>query len=192
MKNFTKIYYALLIILAFAISMSCSEDEEILVPKFEMSLDGEAFDPAERYSLINTYAGEKLVDGNLKKIFILYLQINEGEPRLDVQHFALYLLDSNADDDGELLDVGIYTWESPDGKYAGVEIPGDQEYIIWNEVIVQDAGQLGGAHVGLISLTVEGEFFNPYIQTSMTVSMLLENYPIGVDATATPYEYLLN
>jgi len=192
MKNFTKIYYALLIILAFAISMSCSEDEEILVPKFEMSLDGEAFDPAERYSLINTYAGEKLVDGNLKKIFILYLQINEGEPRLDVQHFALYLLDLNADDDGELLDIGTYTWESPDGKYAGVEIPGDQEYIIWNEVIVQDAGQLGGAHVGLISLTVEGEFFNPYIQTSMTVSMLLENYPIGVDATATPYEYLLN
>ena len=192
MKNFTKIYYALLIILAFAISMSCSEDEEILVPKFEMSLDGEAFDPAERYSLINTYAGEKLVDGNLKKIFILYLQINEGEPRLDVQHFALYLLDSSADDDGELLDIGTYTWESPDGKYAGVEIPGDQEYIIWNEVIVQDAGQLGGAHVGLISLTVEGEFFNPYIQTSMTVSMLLENYPIGVDATATPYEYLLN
>ena len=192
MKNFTKIYYALLIILAFAISMSCSEDEEILVPKFEMSLNGEAFDPAERYSLINTYAGEKLVNGNLKKIFILYLQINEGEPRLDVQHFALYLLDSSADDDGELLDIGTYTWESPDGKYAGVEIPGDQEYIIWNEVIVQDAGQLGGAHAGLISLTVEGEFFNPYIQRSMTVSMLLENYPIGVDATATPYEYLLN
>ena len=189
MKNFTK---TILIILAFAISMSCSEDEEILVPKFEMSLNGEAFDPAERYSLINTYAGEKLVDGNLKKIFILYLQINEGEPRLDVQHFALYLLDSNADDDGELLDVGIYTWESPDGKYAGVEIPGDQEYIIWNEVIVQDAGQLGGAHAGLICLTVEGEFFNPYIQRSMTVSMLLENYPIGIDATATPYEYLLN
>ena len=103
MKNFTKIYYTLLIILAFAISLSCSKDEEILVPKFEMSLDGESFDPAERYSLINTYAGEKLVDGNLKKIFILYLQINEGEPRLDVQHFALYLLDSNADDDGEAV-----------------------------------------------------------------------------------------
>jgi hypothetical protein len=193
MKDFTKIYYIVLIVLALAVSMSCSKDEEeVLMPKFEMSLDGEAFDPAERYSVINTFAGEKVVDGNLKKIFILYLQIDEGEPRLDVQHFALYCLDSDADDDGELLDIGTYTWENPDNKYAGVEIPGNQEYIVWNDIEVIDAGQKGGAYVGLIHLTAEGEFYNPYIQRTMTVTMLLENYPIGVDATATPYEYLLN
>jgi hypothetical protein len=58
--------------------------------------------------------------------------------------------------------------------------------------IVQDAGQLGGPHSGLICLTAEGEFYNPYIQRTMTVSMKLENFPIGVDILATPYGYLLD
>jgi len=194
MKTFTKIYYTLLIILAFAISMSCSKDEveEALVSNFEMSLDGVSFDPYERYAVITSFGGEKWVDGYLKKIFILYVQIDEGDPRLDRQHFAMYCLDSDADDDGELLDIGTYTWESPDGKYAGVEIPGDQEYVIWNEVIVPDAGQLGGAHTGLICLTVDGEFFNPYTQSNMTVQITLENFPIGQDISSTPYGFLLN
>ena len=76
------------------------------------------------------------VDGKLRKIFILYLQIDDGEVRLDRQHFAMYLLDSDAEDNGSLLDTGTYTWENPDNKYAGVEIPGNDEYIVWNEVIV--------------------------------------------------------
>lgn len=183
----------LLLLLSVFLLNGCSKEEEaVLEQLFEISLDGESFDPYERYSVVNTFGGEKWVDGKLKKIFILYLQIDDGDPRLDRQHFALYCLDSDANDDGELLDIGTYTWEAPDNKYAGVEIPGDGEYIVWNEVVVQDAGQLGGAHSGLICLTAEGEFYNPYIQRTMTVSMKLENFPIGVDITATPYGYLLN
>jgi hypothetical protein len=182
----------LVLFLAMVLLISCTKEEEVLTPVFEISLDGQSFDPYERYAKVETFGGEKWVDNKLKKIFILYLQIDDGEPRLDKQHFSLYCLDSDANDDGELLDVGTYTWESPDGKYAGVEIPGDLEYIVWNEVIVQDAGQLGGAHSGLICLTAEGEFYNPYIQRTMTVSMKLENFPIGLDIDATPYGYLLN
>ena len=182
----------LVLFLAMVLLISCTKEEEVLTPVFEISLDGQSFDPYERYAKVETFGGEKWVDNKLKKIFILYLQIDDGEPRLDKQHFSLYCLDSDANDDGELLDVGTYTWESPDGKYAGVEIPGDQEYIVWNEVIVQDAGQLGGAHSGLICLTAEGEFYNPYINRTMTVSMKLENFPIGLDIDATPYGYLLN
>ena len=67
---------------------------------------------------IETFGGSKWVDGKLKKIFILYLQIDDGEPRLDRQHFALYVLDSDGDDNGApLLDIGQYTWENPDNKY---------------------------------------------------------------------------
>tara|TARA_R100001509_G_scaffold9714_1_gene5290 strand:+ start:151 stop:708 length:558 start_codon:yes stop_codon:yes gene_type:complete len=182
----------LVLFLAMVLLISCTKEEEVLTPVFEISLDGQSFDPYERYAKVETFGGEKWVDNKLKKIFILYLQIDDGEPRLDKQHFSLYCLDSDANDDGELLDVGTYTWESPDGKYAGVEIPGDLEYIVWNEVIVQDAGQLGGAHSGLICLTAEGEFYNPYINRTMTVSMKLENFPIGLDIDATPYGYLLN
>ena len=183
----------LLLISVFILTGCNKEDDEVVLEQvFEIALDGESFDPYERYSVVTTFAGEKWVDDKLRKIFILYLQIDDGPPRLDVQHFALYTLDSDANDDGELLDVGTYTWENPDGKYAGVEIPGDQEYIVWNEVIVQDAGQLGGPHTGLICLTAEGEFYNPYIQRTMTVSMTLENFPIGQDITSTPYGYLIN
>jgi len=175
----------LLLLLSVFILSSCEKDEVILEPVFEISLDGQSFDPYERYAKVETFGGEKWVDGTLKKIFILYLQIDDGEPRLDKQHFSLYCLDSDANDDGELLDVGTYTWENPDNKYAGVEIPGDLEYIVWNEVIVSDVSTL-------INLTAEGEFYNPYIQRTMTVSMRLENFPIGLDIDATPYGYLLN
>jgi hypothetical protein len=176
----------LVLFLAMVLLISCTKEEEVLTPIFEISLDGESFDPTERYAKIETFGGEKWVDNKLKKIFILYLQIDDGEPRLDKQHFSLYCLDSDANDDGVLLDVGTYTWESPDGKYAGVEIPGNLEYIVWNEVIVSKVDN------ALIDLTAEGEFFNPYIQRTMTVSMRLENYPIGLDIDATPYGYLLN
>ena len=177
----------LLLISVFILTGCNKEDDEVVLEQvFEIALDGESFDPYERYSVVTTFAGEKWVDNKLRKIFILYLQIDDGPPRLDVQHFALYTLDSDANDDGELLDVGTYTWENPDNKYAGVEIPGDQEYVIWNDVQVMDV------HDGLICLTAEGEFFNPYIQRSMTVSMTLENFPIGQDITSTPYGYLIN
>jgi hypothetical protein len=185
----------LLLLITLFIFLGCSKEEvESRVQLFEIALDGDSFDPYERYSVINTFGGEQLgTDGKLKKIFILYLQIDDGEARLDRQHFAMYLLDSDSEDDGSLLDVGTYTWESPDNKYAGVEIPGNNEYIVWNEVIVGDIISPSAAYdSSLICLTVEGEFYNPYIQRTMTVSMTLENFPIGQDITSTPYGYLLN
>jgi hypothetical protein len=184
----------LLLISFIILILGCSKDQEqeVLIPLFEIALDGQSFDPYERYSVINTYGGTKWIDGKLKKLFVLYLQIDDGEARLDRQHFAMYLLDTDASDDEFLLDTGVYTWENPDNKYAGVEIPGPDDYIVWNEVIVQDAGQLGGAHSGLICLTAEGEFYNPYIQRTMTLDLKLENIEIGIDVNATPYGYLLD
>ena len=79
----------LLYILTLFLLLGCSKEEEVVLePLFEISLDGQSFDPYERYSVINTFGGEKWVDGKLKKIFILYLQIDDGSPRLDRQHFA--------------------------------------------------------------------------------------------------------
>tara|TARA_R100000742_G_C4277280_1_gene99025 strand:+ start:413 stop:946 length:534 start_codon:yes stop_codon:yes gene_type:complete len=173
----------LLILLCFFAFTSCQKEE--LLPSIEMSLDGESFDPYERYAQIKTFAGRKNEDSIVKKIFILYLQVDDGEPRLDRQHFALYCLDSDANDDNKLLDLGNYTWENPDNKYAGVEIPGDQEYIVWNNVDVTNVNDG-------ISLEAQGEFFNPYIQRNMTVDLKLDNWPIGLDINATPYGYLLD
>ncbi|MDA9111943.1 hypothetical protein N9J42_00500 [bacterium] len=188
----------LLLVLLTILALGCAKEEitDPLVSSFEISLDGESFDPYERYSVVTSYGGESLgADGKLRKIFILYLQIDDGEVRLDRQHFAMYLLDSDAQDDGSLLDVGTYTWENPDNKYAGVEIPGDDEYIVWNEIIVGEIVKPGEDNFydpSLICLTAEGEFYNPYIERNMTLSMRLVNFPIGQDITTTPYGYLLD
>ena len=179
--------------------IGCTKDEIVVNDGqlvFEISLDGDSFDPYERYSVVTSYGGTQLgIDGKLKKIFILYLQIDDGEVRLDRQHFAMYLLDSDAVENGLLLDTGTYTWENPDNKYAGVEIPGNDEYIVWNEVIVGEIIEPDEDNFYdplLICLTAEGEFYNPYIERTMTLSMRLENFPIGQDITSTPYGYLLD
>jgi hypothetical protein len=188
----------LILLLTLILFFGCTKDEVVVNDGqlvFEIALDGDSFDPYERYSLVNSYGGTQWVDGKLRKIFILYLQIDDGEARLDRQHFAMYLLDSDAVDNGLLLDVGTYTWENPDNKYAGVEIPGNDEYIVWNEVIVGEIIEPSEEDFYdplLICLTAEGEFYNPYINRTMTLSMRLENFPIGQDISSTPYGYLLD
>ena len=84
----------LLLLISIFFLLGCEKEEEVLTPIFEISLDGESFNPYERYAKVETFGGQKYVQYNngstLKKIFILYLQIDEGEPRLDKQHFSLY------------------------------------------------------------------------------------------------------
>ena len=187
-----------ILLLALTLFLGCTKEDVVEVNDgqlvFEIALDGDSFDPYERYSVVTSYGGTQLgIDGKLRKIFILYLQIDDGEARLDRQHFAMYLLDSDAVENGLLLDTGTYTWENPDNKYAGVEIPGDDEYIVWNEVVVGEIITPYGPYDPLlICLTAEGEFYNPYIQRTMTLSMTLQNFPIGQDITSTPYGYLLD
>ena len=187
-----------ILLLALTLFLGCTKEDVVEVNDgqlvFEIALDGDSFDPYERYSVVTSYGGTQLgIDGKLRKIFILYLQIDDGEVRLDRQHFAMYLLDSDAVENGLLLDTGTYTWENPDNKYAGVEIPGNDEYIVWNEVIVGEIITPYGPYDPLlICLTAEGEFYNPYIQRTMTLSMTLQNFPIGQDITSTPYGYLLD
>ena len=84
----------LLLLLTTMFLLGCSKEEEevVLEQVFEISLDGDSFDPYERYAQVKSYGGSKWVDGKLRKIFILYLQVDDGEIRLDRQHFALYVL----------------------------------------------------------------------------------------------------
>ena len=75
----------LLLTIGFALLLlGCSKDDtEVLIPVFEIALDGESFDPYERYSVVSTFGGRSEENGTIKKIFILYLQIDDGNPRLD-------------------------------------------------------------------------------------------------------------
>ena len=48
----------LLFVLTLFLLLGCSKEEEVVLePVFEISLDGQSFDPYERYSVINTFGG---------------------------------------------------------------------------------------------------------------------------------------
>lgn len=179
----------LFLLLSVFVLISCEKDE-VVDPEpevlFEISLDGVAFDPYERYAVINTYGAVKDVDGFRRKIFVLYLQVQDGDPRLDRQHFALYTYDLEGDMDDDLLDTGTYDHEGTDDKLAGLEIIGEEDYVNYAYVDVQLVQD------GRIDLEGYGEFYNPYIDQVQLAEFKIQNMPIGRDVESTPYGYLIN
>ena len=177
----------ILLFLIVFLLLSCEKEEEVVLEQvFEISLDGVSFDPYDRYSIINTYGAVKDVDGFRRKIFVLYLQIDDGQPRLDRQHFALYLYDLEGDLNDNLLDLGTYDHLGTDDKLAGLEIIGEEDYVNYASVEVMDV------HNGLICFEGSGEFYNPYIDQVQVAVFKVENMPIGSNIEDTPYGYLIN
>ena len=177
----------LLLLLILPLLWTCQKEEPVILePTFELTLNNNIIDTESFYRVINTYGGIKTEDGVTTKLFVLYLQRDEGDPRLNSEHFAVILKDTNAIDNGILLDVGTYDHLGTDSKQTSLEIPGPDDYIVQATSLVQDI------HNGLICLDASGEFWNPYQQAFYTVTAKLENYPIGQDVESTPYGYLLD
>ena len=177
----------LLLLLILPLLWACQKEEPVILePTFELTLNDNIIDTESFYRVINTYGGIKTEDGVTTKLFVLYLQRDEGDPRLNSEHFAVILKDTNAIDNGILLDVGTYDHLGTNSKQTSLEIPGPDDYIVQATSLVQDV------HNGLICLDASGEFWNPYQQAFYTVTAKLENYPIGQDVESTPYGYLLD
>ena len=177
----------LLLLLILPLLWACQKEEPVILePTFELTLNDNIIDTESFYRVINTYGGIKTEDGVTTKLFVLYLQRDEGDPRLNSEHFAVILKDTNAIDNGILLDIGTYDHLGTDSKQTSLEIPGPDDYIVQATSLVQDV------HNGLICLDASGEFWNPYQQAFYTVTAKLENYPIGQDVESTPYGYLLD
>ena len=177
----------LLLLLILPLLWACQKEEPVILePTFELTLNDNIIDTESFYRVINTYGGIKTEDGVTTKLFVLYLQRDEGDPRLNSEHFAVILKDTNAIDNEILLDVGTYDHLGTNSKQTSLEIPGPDDYIVQATSLVQDV------HNGLICLDASGEFWNPYQQAFYTVTAKLENYPIGQDVESTPYGYLLD
>ncbi|MDA8685596.1 hypothetical protein N9L94_01095 [Robiginitalea sp.] len=176
----------LLLLLLLPLFISCEKDEIIPEPVFNLTLNGAEVDIENFYRVINTYGGIKKENGIVTKIFIIYLQRDDGDPRLNSEHFAVYIKDTNAIDNNQILDVGNYDHIGTDSKLIGLEIPGPDDYVVYANANVSDVNGR------LISLTSIGEFWNPYQQAFYTAEVVLENYPIGEDVESTPYGYLID
>ena len=126
------------------------------------------------------------MNGFRRKIFVLYLQVDDGPARLDRQHFALFCYDLEGDMDDDLLDIGIYDHLGTDDKLAGLEIIGENDYVNWATVDVTKVEN------GRIDLQGSGEFYTPYIDQVQVAEFRIVNMEIGRNVEDTPYGYLIN
>lgn len=170
---------------------SCENIEEIGEPVVTLELDGQEIDVYERYKVVNFYGGQRVVDGKIKKGIAIYLQISEDRPSLSSQHFVALILHSDAKDDGDVIDGGIYSWPkgsaSSEDAWVTLEIPGGNDYLEYGTGEIERIQQ--GTYV---DGRVEGRLYNPYIQTFQDGVMTFKNIPFTMDILESPYEYLLN
>ena len=145
MKKFILLFY--IVVLVFVLS-SCKSEEEIGKPIITMELDGVPVDVYERYKVVNFYGGQRIVDGKIKKGIAVYLQISEDRPSLSSQHFAALILHSDGKDNGEIIDLGLYSWPkgsaSTEDAWVTLEIPGGSDYLEYGTGVI---GRLSLIHI---------------------------------------------
>jgi len=190
-KNMKTLKWIILSFFTTIVLMSCANVEEIGEPVVTLELDGQEIDVYERYKVVNFYGGQRVVDGKIKKGIAIYLQISEDRPSLSSQHFVALILHSDAKDDGNVIDGGIYSWPkgsaSSEDAWVTLEIPGGNDYLEYG------TGEIEKIQKGTyVDGRVEGRLYNPYIQTFQDGVMTFKNIPFTMDILESPYEYLLN
>ena len=188
MKKLILLFY--IVVLVFVLA-SCKSEEEIGEPIITMELDGVPVDVYERYKVVNFYGGQRIVDGKIKKGIAVYLQISEDRPSLSSQHFAALILHSDGKDNGEVIDLGLYSWPkgsaSIEDAWVTLEIPGGSDYLEYG------TGVIGRIQRDVyVDGRVEGKLYNPYIEAFQDGVMSFQNIPFTMDILESPYEYLLN
>jgi len=188
MRKLLLLFYITILIFVLA---SCKSEEEIGEPIITMELDGVPVDVYERYKVVNFYGGQRIVDGKIKKGIAVYLQISEDRPSLSSQHFAALILHSDGKDNGEVIDLGLYSWPkgsaSIEDAWVTLEIPGGSDYLEYG------TGVIGRIQRNVyVDGRVEGKLYNPYIEAFQDGIMTFQNIPFTMDILESPYEYLLN
>ena len=164
---------------------SC-EDEVVEVPVVEdigMWVNGDVIPVYDYYESITTF-GKQIIqeDGSIKKIFVIHFQKDLGRITPEKEHYALIFYDNDADDNGGLIDLGVYV--NPDtasSKGITLEIVGLSDYT------VNAQGVINELYSNVVSGYAEGTFWNPYREQFQNGLVVFENLPISTDTTNTFY-----
>ena len=164
---------------------SC-EDEVEEIPAVEdigMWVNGDIIPVYDYYESITTF-GKKTIqeDGSIKKIFVIHFQREIGRILPEKEHYALIFYDNDADDDSDLIDLGVYV--NPDtasSKGITLEIVGLSDYTLNAQGIINEL------HGNVVSGYAEGTFWNPYREAFQNGLVVFENLPISTDTTNTFY-----
>ena len=172
--------------------LSCEDNrvEESSEPSMQLWVNGDYINPYTYYKQINTY-GEKKVgdDGKIKKLFVLHLQREVGRVLPELEHYAGIWYDEDGEDNGALIDAGLYLNYGPTDTLAhtreqtmNMEIIGSLDYTEFaqSEIYVNDANKISGM--------ANGKFYNPYRDEMQIGLLIFENIAIGTDPDATFYQ----
>ena len=173
-------------------TLSCEdnrvEEQTVSEPSMQMWVNGDQIDPFTYYGSITTFGQKKLgEDGKIKKLLVFHFQREVGRVLPTLEHYATIWYDEDAEDDGNLIDQGLYL------NY-GAEDTLNREQSINLEIIgSQDYTDFGQAEItkvedNKVSGMVNGQFYNPYRDELQIALLIFDNIEIGMDPEGTFYD----
>ena len=177
------------IILVLSISCEDTQVEESREPMMQLWVNGDPIDPFTYYGQINTY-GEISIgeDCKIKKLLVMHFQREVGRVLPELEHYAAIWVDRDGEDNGDLIDPGLYLNYGPTDTLAhtreqtmDMEIIGSFDYTDFaqSEIYVNEDNKVSGM--------ANGKFWNPYREEEQLGLLVFENIEIGTDPDATFY-----
>ena len=181
------------LLLLLLLLFSCDDERVAEEPQelIQMWLDGTEIPVYDYYESVTTYGVKSLMDsGDVKKVFVIHFQKEDGRVTPEKEHYALIMYDNNGADNGQLIDEKLYiggtevdplVLESTSGRVA-LEIVGLSDYTEFGQ------GSIDKYDNGFVSGMVDGYFYNPYADIMQHGVIIFENLEVGTDSEATFYQ----
>ena len=172
-------------------TLSCEdnrvEEQTVSEPSMQMWVNGDQIDPFTYYGSITTFGQKKLgEDGKIKKLLVFHFQREVGRVLPTLEHYATIWYDEDAEDDGNLIDEGLYL------NYGNEDTLNREQSINLEIIGSQDYTDFGQAEItkvedNKVSGMVNGQFYNPYRDELQIALLIFDNIEIGMDPEGTFY-----
>jgi len=173
-------------------TLSCEdnriEEQTLSEPSMQMWVNGDQIDPFTYYGSITTFGQKKLgEDGKIKKLLVFHFQREVGRVLPTLEHYATIWYDEDAEDDGNLIDQGLYlNYGNEDTlnreQSINLEIIGSQDYTDFGQAEITKVEE------NKVSGMVNGQFYNPYRDELQIALLIFDNIEIGMDPEGTFYD----
>ena len=188
--NYVKLLCFMGILSVFTLSCEDNRVEEQTVsePSMQMWVNGDQIDPFTYYGSITTFGQKKLgEDGKIKKLLVFHFQREVGRVLPTLEHYATIWYDEDAEDDGNLIDEGLYL------NYGNEDTLNREQSINLEIIGSQDYTDFGQAEItkvedNKVSGMVNGQFYNPYRDELQIALLIFDNIEIGMDPEGTFYD----
>ena len=181
--NNIKLFCLVGILSIFTFSCEDSRIEEEPQENIQMWVNGDIIPVYDYYESITTYGVKTITDsGDIKKVFVIHFQKSLGRISPEKEHYALIFYDIDADDDNDLIDLGVYiNPDSASSKGITLEITGLSDYT------TNAQGVINVNNKNIVSGVAEGTFWNPYREEFQNGLIVFDNLEVGTDPENTFY-----